>query len=589
MTLLSAVALAYPALSASPPVNPVAYRPLMRLTTAFVVTSQLGFTPKDDRFAVLAEAPGAVVDQFFRVVDAYSGKTVYESQSGDMRYFGESWKGSDDTGDTYTMDLNRWQAKPGTYRIESNGLSSYPFRIADNIYDVRKMDPLYFFRVQESGVSIKWEALDGVKGSHGPDYKDDRPGETGDGGGADPLLLEQPPVLPPSERIDVSGGWFDAGDYNKYMGNTPWAVYNLLLAYEDSPDYWNKLDQDRNGRSDILDVAKPALDWMLKMMYKDGSVFERIYENRTFSFDGRPDLETDNIPNTLDDRPVDTDRWADITAKSSYAMGLAYRLYKDSDPAAADKYLDMATRTWAWALKNQNIVKAKKYGAGLYFGSIEDGLTLGAVELFKATGERRYLDYAGPIVAAHLKAGDWAEPSGWDYHRSYALERFYPHATPDQQARILQQIGDRVQRGLSNQSLNPYRANGEFLNYGHGMNDVATSHAMDALWMHKQTGDKDYYTYALNQFQWIWGRNAFNKSWLASTLVADGPPVVHSRVTNSHPLNGVVVPGTTDFDNDGLPDYSDSDFWPYSEATINQQAIYTRAAAALYLASGGGA
>jgi len=76
-------------------------------------------------------------------------------------------------------------------------------------------------------------------------------------------------------QVDVSGGWHDAGDYNKYMGNTPYAAYILLRAYESEPDLWH--DLDGNGLPDILDEVKVALDWMMKMQTPDGSVYERVY------------------------------------------------------------------------------------------------------------------------------------------------------------------------------------------------------------------------------------------------------------------------------------------------------------------------
>ncbi|MBI4320723.1 MAG: glycoside hydrolase family 9 protein [Chloroflexi bacterium] len=567
-------------------VQPIAYRPVVLPSTAGIFTSQLGFTPGDDKFAVLAVAPSATVEHSFQVVDTASGRTVFDSKPGDVRYFGEGWKGSNDTGDTYVLDLSGWNAAPGRYRVESNGLASYPFRVGEDVYDIRQMDPLNFFNTQRSGVAVAWKSLNGTSGRHKPDFLDDaRAGEIGDAGGGDPLLLEQPPLFAPGQQIDVRGGWFDAGDYNKYMGNAPWAVYNVLLAYEDAPAYWDKLDHDRNGSSDLLDAAVPPLEWMLKMMHPDGSVYERVYDKQNLSFDGRPDQETDNLFGTLDDRPLDTDRWADVTAKSSYAMAAASRIFKASDDNASARYLDMARRTWDWAEQNQTIVKAKKYGGGLYFGDVENGLALGAIELYWATGEQRYLDFASKLVADHLKAGDWAEPSGWDYQRSNTLQRFYPYASKEQQGIIVQQLGDRIERGIAQQANNPYRVNGEFLDRGFGMNDVTASHAVDALWLFQQTGKPEYYRYALNQMQWIWGRNPFGKSWLASELVSDYPAVIHSRVTNQHPIGGVVVPGAVDFDENGLPDYADVDFWAYTEATINQQAVYTRAVTNLYAAS----
>lgn len=74
---------------------------------------------------------------------------------------------------------------------------------------------------------------------------------------------------------DLSGGWFDAGDYNKYVTFTESTLHNLLSAYEENPDAfgdnWN-IPESGNGIPDILDEVIWELDWLLKMINEDGSV-----------------------------------------------------------------------------------------------------------------------------------------------------------------------------------------------------------------------------------------------------------------------------------------------------------------------------
>ncbi|MDC8003734.1 glycoside hydrolase family 9 protein [Aureisphaera galaxeae] len=74
---------------------------------------------------------------------------------------------------------------------------------------------------------------------------------------------------------DLSGGWFDAGDYNKYVTFTHSTLHNLLWAYEEHPDAfddnWN-IPESGNGIPDLIDEIKWELDWLLKMVNSDGSV-----------------------------------------------------------------------------------------------------------------------------------------------------------------------------------------------------------------------------------------------------------------------------------------------------------------------------
>jgi len=74
---------------------------------------------------------------------------------------------------------------------------------------------------------------------------------------------------------DLSGGWFDAGDYNKYVTFTMSTLHNLLWAYRDNPQVFgdnNNIPESGNGIADILDEIKWELDWLLKMTNPDGSV-----------------------------------------------------------------------------------------------------------------------------------------------------------------------------------------------------------------------------------------------------------------------------------------------------------------------------
>lgn len=74
---------------------------------------------------------------------------------------------------------------------------------------------------------------------------------------------------------DLTGGWFDAGDYNKYVTFTESTLHNLLAAVEENPDAfgdnWN-IPESGNGLPDIIDEIKWELDWILKMINDDGSV-----------------------------------------------------------------------------------------------------------------------------------------------------------------------------------------------------------------------------------------------------------------------------------------------------------------------------
>ena len=78
---------------------------------------------------------------------------------------------------------------------------------------------------------------------------------------------------------DLSGGWYDAGDFNKYVTFTETTVHDLMWAYLENPavftDNWD-IPESGNGIPDILDEIKWELDWLMKMNNANGSTHIKI-------------------------------------------------------------------------------------------------------------------------------------------------------------------------------------------------------------------------------------------------------------------------------------------------------------------------
>lgn len=83
----------------------------------------------------------------------------------------------------------------------------------------------------------------------------------------------------PSTERDLSGGWMDAGDTNKYPPFNADTLSSLLYAYRDNPsafpDNWG-IPESGNRRPDLLDEVKYQLDWLVKMQDSDGGVFVKM-------------------------------------------------------------------------------------------------------------------------------------------------------------------------------------------------------------------------------------------------------------------------------------------------------------------------
>ena len=78
---------------------------------------------------------------------------------------------------------------------------------------------------------------------------------------------------------DLSGGWMDAGDFNKYVTFADSPVNMLLTAYEQNPKIFSddyNIPESGNGIPDIIDEIKYELDWIKKMQMDDGGLLIKM-------------------------------------------------------------------------------------------------------------------------------------------------------------------------------------------------------------------------------------------------------------------------------------------------------------------------
>lgn len=196
---------------------------------------------------------------------------------------------------------------------------------------------------------------------------------------------------------DLSGGWFDAGDYNKYVTFTESTIHNMLNAYEENPqafgDNWN-LPESGNGLPDLLDEVKWELDWLLKMTNTDGSVHikmgSRNYEENTLS---PPSANTDQRYYG----PTCTSASVAIASVFSHAA-LVYEQFPNY-AAYAQQLNEVAIRSFAYAqtrLENGTL-ETNCDDESIVAGDADrdeneqlGGLVTAAVYLFESTNEANY-------------------------------------------------------------------------------------------------------------------------------------------------------------------------------------------------------
>ena len=96
---------------------------------------------------------------------------------------------------------------------------------------------------------------------------------------------------------DLSGGWYDAGDFNKYITFAEHPMHDLLWAYLENPtvfgDDWG-IPESGNGLPDIIDEIRWELDFFKKMNNADGSTHLKMgSQNYSDNTSVPPSLNTD--------------------------------------------------------------------------------------------------------------------------------------------------------------------------------------------------------------------------------------------------------------------------------------------------------
>ncbi|TAJ14510.1 cellulase [Marinilabiliaceae bacterium JC017] len=198
---------------------------------------------------------------------------------------------------------------------------------------------------------------------------------------------------PAGSVISSPGGWYDAGDYNKYIVNSGITTYTLLHLYDLFGDnlasFKMNIPESGNGLSDLLNETIYNLRWMLTMQDpNDGGVYHKL---TTKNFCGMKMPYADNL-----DRYVvmkSTAATLDFTAVAAKSYRIL-KAYENELPGLADSCLKAARLAWDWSMANPKVLyrQPDDITTGAYKGDqIEDEWFWASVEMYLATGDSKYV------------------------------------------------------------------------------------------------------------------------------------------------------------------------------------------------------
>jgi endoglucanase len=310
------------------------------------------------------------------IISQCSDFTVKAGGNRKAVYYGKT------SGPFYQQDVNQtvWIAyfskvnKPGKYYLDISGVGrSYDFEIGDKVYNFAFYTAMRAFYLWRCGTAVEGE-FNGNRFAHTVCHTDD---------------AWQDYIGEPNSRRDGTGGWHDAGDYNKYVVNAGVTVGVLFLAWDHFQDNLKNLSLDipdtAPGYPDFLKEIKWEIDWLLKMQYPDGSG-KVSHKLSALNFCGFI------MPEDEKNKRYYTGWSSAATADFVAMMAMAARYFKPYDPNYAQKCLDAAIVSYEFLRNNPENKMSERgpFRTGGYPTMDYDDRLWAAAEMWQTTGEVQY-------------------------------------------------------------------------------------------------------------------------------------------------------------------------------------------------------
>jgi endoglucanase len=329
---------------------------------------------------------------------------------------------------------------------------------------------------------------------------------------------------PAGTTISCPGGWYDAGDYNKYIVNSGISTYTLLALYESFPKFLDTLNtnipESGNNIPDILDEVIWNLRWMLSMQDEDGGVYHKLSNT---NFDGSIMPEAAKEPRYVVKKS--TAASLDLAAVTAQA----YRVFKNFNkqlPGLADSCLAASQKAWSWAKKNPHVMYIQSQinssfnpdiATGEYGdASVDDEFQWAAIELYIATGKFNYYDE----INLQFTLNNAFDIPNWQKVNTLGIYSLLTHRSNlstfeemDAVKAKLIRMADPLKKSTNNSAFSvPMGLNSS--DFVWGSNSIAANQGMLLIQAYNLTGDKTYLDAAIAALDYLLGRNGTAYSFL---------------------------------------------------------------------------
>ena len=204
---------------------------------------------------------------------------------------------------------------------------------------------------------------------------------------------------PEGTVISSPGGWYDAGDYNKYIVNSGFTMGVWLMAYEMNKTYFDALNlnipESGSAMPDMLEEAMYNIRWMMTMQDTDGGVYHKLTT---------PNFEKFIRPDQCKQQRYVVLKTTAATLDFAATMALAARVYASYDPDFCAQAKEAAEQAYAWALEHPEVyydqpAMNEEFKPEITTGAyddfdVQDEFYWAETELFLLTGEKAFQEAA---------------------------------------------------------------------------------------------------------------------------------------------------------------------------------------------------
>ena len=474
--------------------------------TAYI--NQIGYRPADPKEFALVDGSGDI-----EIVNA-AGQTVLQVTPKASSYWAPS------TQNVQLVDFTALTV-PGTYSIKQGGqVLRSDLKIADKTFEDVAKAALKWYYYQRASMALEE--------TYAGQWKRDA--------GHTKTTVTLHSSTGTSGTIESSKGWYDAGDYGRYIVNSGITTYTLLSLYEHFPEYFNTLKWNIPAEGtlpDLLAEIKYNLDWMLTMQAADGGVYHKL---STLQFPG------DVMPAKDTGKLYVIGKGSAATFDFAGVMAAAYRVFKTFDATYAAQCLEAAKKAYAWGLQNPNktFTNPSDVATGSYSdGELSDEKAFASMELFISTGDASYKPTIDPNKTSIVPA--WPEMYGLAVYAAATHATELGADAETAKSMLLQYANEFAYAATT--GFGVVMSNEDFV---WGSNAVAGNQGVFLLYAYYVTGEQKYYEAAKKVIDYLLGKNPLDMSFLTgfgtkSPLKPHHRPSTADKVTP--PIPGMIVGG----------------------------------------------